>query len=75
MTKPLSTRPSQSAGFDTGAFPAIVGMALSLGLVMHNPRTNGAGAIRQARRYFSAFGDAACVAVRLRRIWVVSFAF
>src|SRR5437667_5797177 len=30
MTRPLRTRPSQSAGFETGAFSAIVGMALSL---------------------------------------------
>src|SRR5260370_8620285 len=70
MTRPLRTRPSQSAGFDTGAFSAIVGTALSLGLVMHNPRTNGAGVIRQERRYFSAFRDAACVAVRPRRKWL-----
>src|ERR1700675_3212212 len=30
ITRPLSTRPIQSAGFETGAVSAIVGMALSL---------------------------------------------
>ena len=37
-----------ATGFETGAVSAIVGMAFSLKLVMHIPRTNEAGAIRQA---------------------------
>ena len=32
MTRPLSTRPVRSAGFETAAVPAIVGMAFSMGI-------------------------------------------
>jgi hypothetical protein len=47
MTRPLRTRPVQSAGFETGVVSAIVDMACSRGEWMHALKTNEADAIRQ----------------------------